>query len=444
MYAASFETKFLMDDFIMHEAPITWGLFQSNHTVRSDLEGLFSFATNNKDAMPFYVFSREEASEVAVVSERVYDALCSAVDYLAVNPQHIEKYFGKDFCQAYPEFIEYALWTYDQNHEGLYGRFDMAMDPTSGKISGVYEFNGNTPVMLFESTILQNWLVDRVNECGDIQFDQNNEYFPETVVSLPRALLRGSEGKATAGILLHSQYIEDSATCETLYQAFDSIPWCETYIDHLDNVEFGDVYSAESPFIVNGVPMKNIFALQPWEEIVASCYDDVICHWREWADKVRFFEPAWRWFVSNKGIWALMTHLLETDKDYAAKYGDLPILRTYMSPERFIESGKGYVKKPLIGRLSNNIQIFNSEGTIDFESDGVYGEEECVYQEYCPPGRVEGRNNFIVGQWMAGMSSASEPLMMQAASLCIREFDKPVLDIKNERFIPHLIQQQPG
>lgn len=440
MFASSYRTDFDMDNFIMNESPITWGMFQSNEVNRSDLESLFAFPTKHKKAMPFYVFSGKEAREVAVTSDRVYGALCSAMDYLIQNPHVIETFFGKDFCNQYPEFIEYALWTYENDHEAIYGRFDMAMDSRTGKVTGVYEFNGNTPVMLFESTILQNWLTDCVNANKDHLFDQHNEYYPKTQESLHHILKRRSWPDTTAGVLLHSEYIEDSVTCEALYQIFDSIEGCETYMDHIDNVEYGDPEGEDSPFRIAGVPIENLFVLQPWEEIVESCYHDVICDWRKWGDKVRFYEPAWRWFISNKGIWALITYLLDNDPSFQSKYGDLPFLRTYMGPERFVEEGSSYVQKPLIGRLSNNIRIFDGESNLEFESPGAYGEIDCVFQEFCAPGKVEGRNNFIVGQWMARMSYPPEPLMMEAASLCIREFDKPVLDIKNERFIPHLIK----
>lgn len=35
--------------------------------------------------------------------------------------------------------------------------------------------------------------------------------------------------------------------------------------------------------------------------------------------------------------------------------------------------------------------------------------------------------------------SKDETLMSESSTICIREFDKPILDIKNERFVPHII-----
>lgn len=443
MHSLNYATGFSVDEFIRTEAPMTFGLFNDEHTVRKDLDSLFSFPTEHREAMPFYVFREHEAKSIAHTSERVYAALCSAVEWLAVNRDRVPEFFGREFCERYPEFIEYAFYTFENDHEALYGRFDMAVDVDSGMVSGVYEFNGDTPVMLFESTILQNWLTERVNKTSLVPFEQSNTYFPETQAALRKVLKPDADGELAAGILLHAEYIEDAATCETLFQLLDGSGLCTTLIDHIDNVGFDPEAVDESPWSVTDKPMGNLFALQPWEEIVASCYDDVIVNWRDWANKVRMFEPAWRWFLANKGIWAVATYLMETNKWYWGEYRYLPILPTYMSPDRFTKDRQPFVQKPLVGRLSNNITIHQGDGDVLFASDGAYEGEPCVYQAYCPPGQLEGRNNFIVGQWMAADASTDEPLVMQAASLCIREFDKPVLDIGNERFIPHLIETIP-
>lgn len=315
---------------------------------RNDLEDLFLFQTNNSDKMPFYVFNKNEVENISNVSEKVYDALCNAVDYLTSYPDEIEKYFGQEFCKKYPEFLKYAIWTYNNNHNAIYGRFDMAFNPQTGSISGVYEFNGNTPVMLFESTVLENWLVTSINEMFGTQYDQHNQYYYNTINGVKKLILKNKKS-INVGILYHSNYIEDSATSETVYNLFDSIEGINAYIDDINNIEYHSDYlekCMKSPFVISGVEIDYLFVLHPWEEIVESCYDNIICKWQEWKDHIKFFEPAWRWFVSNKGIWPLITYL---------------------------------------------------------------------------------KNN------------SDEPMMMEASCLAIREFDKPVLDIKNERFIPHLI-----
>lgn len=138
------------------------------------------------------------------------------------------------------------------------------------------------------------------------------------------------------------------------------------------------------------------------------------------------------------GMMAYMTHLLETDPVYRTKYHDIPLLRTYMSPDTFITEGQMYVKKPTLGRLSSNIQIFNGDGVLTSATEGVYGEGPFVYQEYCEPRQVGDRGRFIGGVWMA--PTGVRQVNAEPATFCIREFDGEVLQLSNERFIPHILE----
>ena len=60
-----------------------------------------------------------------------------------------------------------------------------------------------------------------------------------------------------------------------------------------------------------------------------------------------------------------------------------------------------------------------------------------VYQAYCQTGNVAGRAPAILGVWMAPYGD--EPLVMEASTICVREFDDKVTSIANERFIPHIV-----
>lgn len=68
MYAKTFPTDFSVEGFVAQETPVTFGLFNEAE-ARKDLNDLFKFPTDNKDAMPFYVFSGTEANHAANVSD---------------------------------------------------------------------------------------------------------------------------------------------------------------------------------------------------------------------------------------------------------------------------------------------------------------------------------------------------------------------------------------
>ena len=440
MEVVNYPIEFSLEDIIAQELPMTLALNESEGKTNQDLLDLFRFPQSQQSEMPFYVLRTDNAASIAEICEQTYDAMCWAIEWLAENREAVPHYYGADFCKKYPAFIDYAFWTYANNHEALYGRFDLALDPHTEQVTGIYEFNGDTPVMLFESTGLQHAFTQQVNAQTGHAYDEWNAYFPEAVEALDKVCRLSRTGQQSIGVALHADFVEDMATSETMFHLFDSHDKLYPMIDHINALDFDELWET-SPFLLNEQEVSHLFVLQPWEEMVESAYDDIISRWQHWGEKVRFFEPAWRWLMSNKGIWALISDLLDTESEFREQYGHLPFLKSSLSSETFQQSGMDYVSKPLMGRLSNNITIIQ-QGETTYASDGMYKDEPLLFQEYCAPGQVEGRHNFIAGMWMAPIGQERAPLVMQAASLCIREFDQPVLNISNERFIPHLLRHE--
>lgn len=421
------------------ELPMTEYLYSERSDLAHDLKEYLEFPTNNQNEMPFYSLKASSANKIARTYQSVYNMLLEAVSKLFKEDEEVIKhFFGKEFLNKHPEFLKYAKYTFKNKHPALYGRFDSAMNPISDNIEAIYEFNGDTPVMLFESVLLQNRFTNEITGNGEAQF---NEYYLD--LELFASKMKIKQGFA---VICDTNYIEDTSTCETFAQIFNETKHCFFEdISHLDYDHYEARHNGGSPFFIGDDAVSDIFLLKPWEELVDE-RPEFIDKWEEWKDVVRFYEPAWRWFMANKGIWAYITHLFELEneehKEFNFKYKELPILRSYMSPEKFVNEGVKYVAKPIIGRLSMNIRIIDPNDGIEFESIGGYSETQCIYQEYHAPYKVDGRNNFIACCWMApeiSDSNSTDSLNSLATTFCIREFDKPVLDIMNERFIPHII-----
>lgn len=403
---------------------------------------LIEFSSSNKEKMPFYTLSKKETNDIINTSEQVYDAFCMAVSYLLEDDDLMKKFFG-EIVQQYPDFVDYARYTWENDHEALYGRFDLAYDNDSERISGVYEFNGNTPVMLFESVYLQDEFFKLAKKQKFSNIDQCNDYFSVLTKNIDRISNFNNKNATTFNVICDSEFPEDIASCETLNNIISESYKVFPYLDDIENV----IYDEDNNCFVNNStdqPIENMFLLKPWEEIfmepeLYSLYFEND-NWKKWCDNTRFFEPAWRWFISNKKIMALITYLVENEDWYAEMYSHLPFLRTYMNVEECQERGIfDYVEKPVIGRLSNNIKIYHND-KLEFESDGFYEDSETIFQEYMKPSKIGDRNNSILCVWMTPIETEeSEPMIMVATNICFREFDNPVLSIKNERFIPHYI-----
>lgn len=380
----------------------------------------------NQEHLPVYVLSEEEAegieSTVAKMEAKLHEILNIAL--FKESKLVLEEYFGP-VVREYPEFLEYARYVYETNYTpALYGRMDFAYDPVAKAIKGVYEYNGDTPVMLFESTVLQNVMTT------DGQF---NWYYGCISSDAVKSFLQ--ERGDNFATLVDPLFIEDSLTCEFLH---NSVGVDNKTFSTLDELDFDFMTTNGSPFMVGDKHVNNIFKLKPWEEILDERYTLLFDkgRWRDWVRYVNIFEPAWRWFLSNKGIWAYATYLEESGK---VDLEGLPFIKSYLDPKEFIARGVKFVGKPKHGRLSNNILVFDENAELEHAVEGCYTEDEFIYQEWVEPGRVESRNNFIGCVWMAPVVDEDGYLVSAPATFAIREFDSEVLDIKNERWIPHSV-----
>lgn len=406
--------------------------YNSKEELKKDVRDLFSFPLANKEAMPFYTISSEGCENIANAAEGTYAAMVDAVEYAFEHRSMVYQFYSCEMLRS-PEgrsFIDYAEFTFNQRNllsQALYGRFDMAVDPVTDKVTGVYEFNGDTPVMLFESTAMQDDFARQIDRSGESQFNEYYQYVSESLRD--HRLSRTSK----IAVVFNSEYVEDSATCEILNELLgEHVTAFMVDIKELDYDHAG----GSKPFMYKDVVLDGMFILSPWEEMVTA-FPAAFLNWKQWAESVAIMEPAWRWFMSNKGIWALMTQMAEESKDWACEWQGLPLLRTYQHKERLL--GQPQVSKPILGRLSSNIEFIGADGGTIVSSEGFYGGTEKIYQELCPAGSVRPGKNFIAGVWMAPNCSRKD-LYARAGTLCFREFDNEIIETMNERFIPHLIR----
>jgi len=427
--------NFDVKELAREELPLTHLLYDKEKQLWSDLNELFEFPRDNQKNMPFYVVDVATAEKTAGVFGEVYNMLMEALFYVFKEDMSvIKKFFGQDFMSRHPYFFEYAKETFKRKHPALYGRFDAAFDPETNEVKAIYEFNGDTPVMLFESVILENNLSCQVVDTG---FAQSNYYY-----EMLSDFVAKMKPRQAFAVLCDTDYVEDMVACETFAQIFNSKGMC--LFDNIKNIQHDFTVKSGSPFFVSDINVSDIFLLCPWEEMVEA-QPEFFKNWKSWVNDVNFYEPAWRWFISNKGIWAYITDLCMHNPTFYAKYKHLPILPTFMDNSEFLKSGAPYVQKPLIGRLSMNVRLYDGQengNALVYESEGVYAEEQCIYQTYMPPYKLPERAHFIMCYWMAPVLDEfgqAKGMNAEPATLAFREFDGVVTVISTERFIPHLV-----
>ena len=408
---------FNVEQVVREEVPFLSTFYRDGEELNYDIRSLLEFPANNKDAMPFYTLKESTTYTLNEQFEKYYQMMEYALAIAFHDKELLKEFFDCEFLRAHGEaFIPYAEATFHKKHPALYGRFDACFNPVREKLEGVYEFNGDTPVMLFESANLQSRFSEQLGT------DQYNNYWAIFIEQMRE------KGYKNIAVACSTAYVEDMATCETLAQAFaEALP--TAHVQFLDMKELDFDSDSNTPFYAAGsdMPLDAVYILSPWEEMVNN-HPVMLDNWTRWIDNVHLFEPAWRWFFANKGMTALCTYLMETSRSFADKFGDVKLLPTYLKrPSGAL--GNHWVEKPVVGRLSNNIRIWEN-GVVVSDTGGYYDGENTVFQKFTAPYKVEGRNNFILGFWMMGKYSAS---------VCFREFDTEVLSISNERFIPHIV-----
>ncbi|AXF53102.1 MAG: glutathionylspermidine synthase domain-containing [Caudoviricetes sp.] len=408
--------NFDLEQVVAEEVPFLSTFYRDGAELNQDIKDLLAFPAANKDAMPFYTMKDSTTYRLNKQFEDYYQMMDYALAIAFHEPKLLRKFFDCEFLREHGDrFIPYTEATFHKKHPALYGRFDACFDPESEELKGVYEFNGDTPVMLFESVNLQQRFAEELGT------DQYNNYWHIFIEEMRK------QGYKNVAVACGTDYVEDMATCETLSQAFaEALPGASVKFLDLKELDFCE--NSRTPFYAQGddKPLDAVYILSPWEEMVSN-FPQMLDNWEYWVDNVHLFEPAWRWFFAHKGMTALCTELMAVSKSFNEKFKDVKLIHAMLESEFTPAIGK-WVEKPVVGRLSNNIKIWNN-GELESDTGGYYTGENTIFQAYCPPGQVNGKN-FILGFWMCGKHSAS---------VCFREFDSEVLSISNERFVPHIV-----
>ena len=283
----------------------------------------------------------------------------------------------------------------------LYGRFDLAYDPSSSPHPKMLEYNADTPTSLLEAAVIQwFWMQDLFKDAD--QFNSLHEKLIEQWKKLP-----GAQSK-TVHFACVREHLEDEQTVFYLQDLCHQAGF-ETRRLFMDEIGWS---AAQKRFAgVDNEPIDILFKLYPWEWMAREKFGVNIG-----ASSCAMIEPAWKMILSNKSILPYLWEL----------YPEHPNLL----PAYFSDSGKlpgsSYVVKPVFGREGGNVKII-SQGETLAESSGVYGAEGFIVQKRGPVPKFDGLHP-VFGVWIAGG---------EACGLGVRE-DKSLITGNTSLFTPHI------
>jgi glutathionylspermidine synthase len=344
-----------------------------------------------------YVFSESEVDTIATATREIYNMCLAVVDYV------IEHQLFEEFMIPV-RYADWISWSWRERKPSVYGRFDFAYNNRNLKL---LEFNADTPTLLLESSVIQwNWLQD-FNPDFD-QFNKIHEMLTEHFAYIKNNLLPGKL------YFTASFNLEDFMTLKYLQDAAAQAGIETEYID-IEDIAVDE----NSRFIDNnGKHIKNIFKIYPYEWLFNEPFGELLpqnqdsCYW---------LEPPFKAILSNK----MLLHYLYV------LFPDSP----YILPAHFVKPGgavpnlTSYAKKPVFSREGENVTLV-SGGTVIEATDGEYGAEGYIFQQYAELPEFDGWHP-IIGSWVIG----GKP-----AGIGIRESRGRVTNVTS-RFCSHYIKK---
>ena len=343
----------------------------------------------------YYSFSINEITELERVTQELHEKCLETVDYVITKRRY------RDF--QIPE----AAWpaierTWEEDSPSIYGRFDLRYDGHGP--AKLLEYNADTPTSLLEAAVIQ-WYWLEQTQGGRDQWNSLHERliacWKRHEPRLPgrRVHFAYTEEETTGEDLMTVTYLRETANqagLNTKTLSMEQIGW-----DH-----------ATTRFVdVEHEPIASIFKLYPWEWLLADQFGPRVL---ETLERIRWIEPTWKCLLSNKALLALLWE----------RYPDHPnLLPAFLPSAGYLTS---YVRKPILGREGANVEIVTPGN--NFRTDGPYGAEGFVYQEYAPLPDFDGVYP-VLGTWI---------IDGEAAGMGIRESDTLVTD-NQSRFVPHVI-----
>jgi glutathionylspermidine synthase len=345
----------------------------------------------NEDA--YYRFRAYEIEEIEKATNELHRICLEAVQHVIDNDLF-------DRLKISQPAAELVKWAWEAEPPSIYGRFDLVFG--GSQPPKMLEYNADTPTSLLEAAVIQwHWLEelfpnsDQFNSIweGFIEYwkwCRDNKFLSSDVVHFA-----------------HTASIEDMMTTTMIRDAATQVG-IPTKALHMSDLGWDP---AKNAFVdLQNRPIKTIFKLYPWEWLIT---DDFGKHAMDTYRDVQWIEPIWKMVLSNKGILPILWEMFPDHPNLLPAYFD----RSHYLGE--------YVKKPLLSREGANVTV-KRHGSLE-RTEGEYGEEGYVYQQYAPLPDFGG-NHPVIGSWVVDGV---------ARGIGIRESDSLVTD-NFSRFVPHL------
>ena len=335
---------------------------------------------SNERTVSYYLFEKHFADKIKLATYELNHMCLVCTDLVLKNDSLLEQ-FGLPKWSWNKIRESWAMW--QTSKLTVSGRFDIA---AKGRTLKMIEFNADSAGTIFEAAVIQNkW----AKACG---VDIGTSAGEDIEEMLLRQLVNVYDNFVHIMIDTDPEEIMSALYIQQLL----------TKLGLGSKIIVGkDFYKENEKFYDDkGTEIKLIWKTWNWETLIDDFGKNIQNNEKKLSEiffspNITVIEPLWKVVTSNK---ALMNVLW----DQFPKHPYL--LRSEWELGEFFKN-KPYVKKPIVGRCGENIEIVNENGAKIEAKNGQFSNRDFIYQEVFD---IQQHNGFypIIGSWVIGMHSA--------------------------------------
>ena len=329
--------------------------------------GLSYYATGeNHDYLSDELLLIDRAEEEALLKtgDELFDLLRTTAQRCLADPARLDR------LGIAPSARPLLQWSADNEWDDYCcGRFDFAGGMDGHKLQ-LLEFNADTASLLPETMILQPAAVKAAG------FDPLTNRVEETLRE-QFTRIKKARGKAiAAGAYLGHD--DDRLNLEALLNVARKAGWRAdlTELPELIFEEEGGLLLEQGPdnytryyYLLKFFPWDWAMNEEPrlWELLEKLCTGHLL----------RVLNPAWTMLLQHKGLLAYA---------WRDNPGHPALLPTAFDPADLPNPTAGYVRKPIYGRMGENIMVSRTGRDVAAETRGDFGDQPVIYQQLAPFG----------------------------------------------------------
>ncbi|WP_197494015.1 glutathionylspermidine synthase family protein [Lewinella sp. 4G2] len=329
------------------------------------------------------LLTKEEEADALRVSDELYDILRATLKRCLISPDRL----------ANMGLTERALplvqWSVENEWEDyLVGRFDFA-GGIGGEPLKLLEINADTCSLLPETTAIMPEVLRKAGVkplTNGVLASLENQF----------SRVKNARGNAIAAAT-HLGHTDDQLNLDVLIKTAKAAGWKVDELE-LPNLVFDDengllIEMGEDDFsryyyLLKFIPWDWIITEEPqlWDLLEKMTTEHLL----------RVLNPAWTLLLQNK---ALLAYAWQDNPGHPA------LLPTAFDPADLPNPTQGYVRKPVYGRMGENVMVSLNGRGADAETRGDYGAQINVYQQLAPFNRDDEDYAYQLSTFMTPKAS---------------------------------------